>query len=59
MHSIDGQYLKGTKSLIYDPMHDLRTMYEKCLELTEQMYEDEIDELGNFDFYPNPPAFNR
>ncbi|MCO4775912.1 MAG: IS982 family transposase [Flavobacteriales bacterium] len=58
MHSIDGQYLKGTKSLIYDPMHDLRTMYEKCLELTEQMYEDEIDELGNFDFYPNPPAFS-
>jgi hypothetical protein len=39
-------------------MHDLRAMYEKCLELTHQMYEDEIDENGNFNFYPNLPSFS-
>lgn len=39
-------------------MHDLKAMYEKCLELTHQMYEDEIDEFGNFDFYPNPPTMS-
>lgn len=39
-------------------MHDMRTMYEKCLKLTFEMYEDELDEKGNFEFYPNAPTLS-
>ena len=46
MHSVDGQYLKGTKTKNNDPMHDLRTRYKKCLSLTKAMFENELDDLG-------------
>lgn len=33
-------------------MHDLRAMYEKTLEYAKEMFENDTDDNGNFQFYP-------
>ena len=48
MHFIDDKYLKGAKNNKTRPMHDLRAMYEKTLEITKEMFADDTDENGNF-----------
>lgn len=35
-------------------MHDLKAMYEKTLEIAKEMFDDRVDEFGNFRFKPRP-----
>lgn len=39
-------------------MHDLRAMYEKTLKIAKEMFEEEVDRRGNFNFYPNSPKMS-
>jgi len=39
-------------------MHDLRAMYEKSLKIARTVYEDDVDEFGNFFSYPRKPKMN-
>lgn len=52
MHIIDIQYFKGAKIKTLSAMHDLRAMYEKTLEYAKEMFENDTDDTGNFQFYP-------
>lgn len=52
MHIIDIQYFKGVKIKTLSAMHDLRTRYEKTLEYAKEMFENDTDDNGNFQFYP-------
>ena len=52
MHIVDIQYFKGSKIKTLSAMHDLRAMYEKTLEYAIEMFENDTDDNGNFQFYP-------
>lgn len=52
MHYIDIQYFKGAKIKTLSAMHDLRAMYEKTLEYATEMFKNDTDDKGNFQFYP-------
>ena len=54
MHFIDGQYLKGAKINKTRPMHDLRAMYEKTLEIAQEVFNEDVNERGDFNFKPRP-----
>ena len=54
MHFIDGQYLKGAKNNKTRPMHDLRAMYEKTLEIAQEVFHEDVNERGDFNFKPRP-----
>lgn len=44
--------LKVQKIKTLSAMHDLRAMYEKTLEYAKEMFENDTDDNGNFQFYP-------
>ena len=50
MHFIGGQYLKGDKINKTRPMHDLRAMYEKTLEIAQEVFNEDVNERGDFNF---------
>lgn len=58
MHNIGNEYFVVTTQQNPKPMHDLRSMYEKTLEYTKKMFEDDVDECFNFRSLPNPPRMN-
>ena len=39
-------------------MHDIKTNYDKILEIVETFFKNELDRSGNFRFYPNPPKMS-
>jgi len=52
VHMIDFQYFKGAKIKTMSAMHDLRAMYEKTLEYAAEVFRNDTDANGNFQFYP-------
>jgi hypothetical protein len=49
---IDVQHSKGAKIKTMSAMHDLRAMYEKTLEYAAEVFRNDTDANGNFQFYP-------
>ena len=41
-----------------DTMHDLKSMYNKTLAFAIKMFEDDVNEFGNFRFTPRAPKMN-
>lgn len=39
-------------------MHDLKAIYDKIIKIVEIFFEKELNEQGNFKFYPNPPKMS-
>ncbi len=59
MQVIDNVYFNGVKSnKNTNPMHDLKTNFEKILPIVNQTLADQIDPEGNQQFYPNRPKLS-
>lgn len=54
MQVIDNVYFKDVKSnKNTNPVHDLKTNFDKILPIVNQTLADQIDPEGNLQFYPN------
>jgi hypothetical protein len=49
---IDFQYFKDAKIKTMSAIHGLRAMYEKTLEHAAEVFRNDTDANGNFQFYP-------
>lgn len=59
MHSGEMQYIMHyCRTKNNTTMHDLETNYEKFHNLTKTFFHKELNEEGNFHFYPNPPKLS-
>lgn len=46
--------LKVLKSKSNRSMHDLRVMYEKTFEIAQEVFHEDVNERGDFNFKPRP-----
>jgi hypothetical protein len=57
MQALDNHYLKGVNShKNTEPMHDLKTNFDKILPIVNQTLADQLNNDGNLQAYPNLPA---